>query len=60
MGDADRAILWLRIAVEDRAPMTLFAGVHAALDPIRGDPRFGEIIAAIGLGPCREAAPTRS
>jgi uncharacterized protein (TIGR02996 family) len=60
MGDADEAIRWLRIAVEDRAPMTLFAGVHAALDPIRGDPRFGEIIVAIGLGPCREAAPARS
>jgi TolB-like protein/Tfp pilus assembly protein PilF len=59
MGDADEAIRWLRVAVDDRAPMTLFAGVHATLDPIRSDPRFAEIIAAIGLGPSGEPAPAR-
>jgi uncharacterized protein (TIGR02996 family) len=59
MGDADDALRWLRVAVDDRAPMTLFAGVHAALDPVRGDPRFAGIIDAIGLGRSCEAAPAR-
>jgi TolB-like protein/Tfp pilus assembly protein PilF len=51
MGDADDAVAWLRTAIEERAPMTLFAGVHAALDPIRGDARFPEILRALGILP---------
>ena len=33
--------------------MTLFAGVHAALDPVRDDPRFPEILHAVGFTPAR-------
>ena len=53
MGDADAAIRWLRESVAERAPMTLFAGVHAALDPVRDDPRFPEILHAVGFTPAR-------
>lgn len=48
MGDADEAIDWLGAAVDERAPMALFAAVHAALDPVRGDPRFAGILQRIG------------
>lgn len=51
MGDADDAFAWLRTAIAERAPLTLFAGVHAALDPIRGDARLPEILRAVGVLP---------
>ena len=52
MADADNAAFrWLESAIDERAPMTLFAGVHPALDPIRGDPRFGGIRRRLGLPP---------
>ena len=49
MADADRAMQWLQAAIDERAPMTLFAGVHAALDPVRGDPRFTPILRRGGI-----------
>lgn len=49
MRDADAAFAWLAAAIDERAPMTLFAGVHPALDPIRGDPRFAGVLAAVGI-----------
>ena len=36
-------------AVDERAPMVLFAGVHAVLDPVRADPRFAGILRSVGL-----------
>ena len=56
MSDADNAIAWLQAAIDERAPMTLFAGVHAALDPIRDDPRFAGILRSIGIPPPQVAA----
>lgn len=49
MADADRAMQWLQAAIDERAPMTLFAGVYAALDPVRGDPRFTPILRRGGI-----------
>lgn len=49
MGEADEAIQWLSEAIVERAPMALFAGIHATLDPVRGDGRFPAILRAIGL-----------
>lgn len=51
MSDADRAIEWLRRAVDERAPMALFCAVYAGLDPVRGDPRFSGILRDLGLRP---------
>ncbi|MBK7333710.1 MAG: tetratricopeptide repeat protein [Betaproteobacteria bacterium] len=53
MSDIDCAIDWLRRAVDERAPMVLFSGVHAALDPVRADPRFAGILRSVGLPPRR-------
>jgi len=49
MADADRALRWLQAAIDERAPMTLFAGVHVALDPLRGDPRLAPILRRGGI-----------
>lgn len=49
MGEVNDALRLLSAAVAERAPMTLFAGVHAALDPVRGDQRFPAILDALGL-----------
>lgn len=51
LADADAAFAWIDTAIRERAPMTLFAGVHPALDPIRGDPRFCLVIERVGLRP---------
>ena len=56
MADANAAFRWLESAIDERAPMTLFAGVHPALDPIRGDPRFGGILRRLGLPPTQAEA----
>ena len=55
MSDIDCAIDWLRRAVDERAPMVLFSGVHAALDPVRADLRFAGILRSVGL-PLRMAS----
>ncbi|MBK6805731.1 MAG: winged helix-turn-helix domain-containing protein [Betaproteobacteria bacterium] len=55
MSDIDCAIDWLRRAVDERAPMVLFSGVHAALDPVRTDLRFAGILRSVGL-PLRMAS----
>lgn len=49
MGDADNAIRWMQVAFDERTPMMLFAGVHAAFDPIRGDPRFEAMLRHEGI-----------
>jgi Flp pilus assembly protein TadD len=59
MADADAAFLWLGRAIDERAPMTLFAGVHPALDPVRDDPRFAGILRRIGLPPAPAVAAAR-
>jgi hypothetical protein len=49
MAYTDEALRWLQAAVDERAPMTLFAAVHAALDPVRDDPRFAGILRSIDI-----------
>jgi len=49
MAEADEAMHWLNEAIAERAPMTLFAGIHATLDPVRDDKRFAAILHDIGL-----------
>ena len=49
MADADEAMRWLSEAIAERAPMTLFAGIHATLDLVRDDRRFPTILHSIGL-----------
>lgn len=47
LGDRDEAFQWLDRAYERR--IIWFIKVHPALDPLRGDPRFGELLKKTGL-----------
>jgi TolB-like protein/Flp pilus assembly protein TadD len=47
LGDRDTAFQWLDRAYERR--IVWFLKVHPALDPLRGDPRYGKLLKKTGL-----------
>ncbi|HEU4940372.1 MAG TPA: protein kinase [Candidatus Eisenbacteria bacterium] len=49
LGDVDEAFTWLETAVKERATGVAFLRVHPRLDPIRKDPRYGELVRRLGL-----------
>jgi len=49
LGETDRAFDWLGEAVEERSSLLVWLKVVPAFDPIRGDPRFEKLLAAVGL-----------
>jgi serine/threonine protein kinase/tetratricopeptide (TPR) repeat protein len=51
LGDRDQAFAWLERALEDRDRMMVSLRVHPRLDPLRGDPRFADLLRRIGLAP---------
>jgi len=50
LGDADRAFRLLDRAYELRSTELLELKVEPWFDPLRGDPRFGALLARVGLG----------
>lgn len=60
MSDADAALAWLAVAVNERAPLTLFARVHPALDPIRDDARLSVLLNRSGLPPAPAGRVTQA
>lgn len=50
VGDRDRAFEWLEVGKERRPHSMLQIAADPALDPIRGDPRFAEVLERIGIG----------
>jgi hypothetical protein len=46
----DRAFEWMQRAHEERRGRLVYLRVDPALDPIRDDPRFGELAARLNLG----------
>jgi serine/threonine protein kinase/Tfp pilus assembly protein PilF len=49
LGDVEEAFTWLETAVKERATGLAFLRVHPRLDPIRKDPRYGELVRRLGL-----------
>ncbi|HET9941606.1 MAG TPA: protein kinase [Candidatus Eisenbacteria bacterium] len=49
LGDLDDAFAWLETAVKEQATGLIFLRVHPRLDPIRKDPRYGELVRRLGL-----------
>lgn len=49
LGEDDEAMRWLETAFEDAEPLATFFSVWPALDPVRDDPRFQEILRKMGL-----------
>ena len=53
LGDNDQAFAWLEKAYEERSNHIAFFKVNPTVDPLRSDPRFGELLRRIGLKPER-------
>jgi hypothetical protein len=45
LGDTEQAFSWMKKTVEEPSWFALQLGVNPLLDPLRSDPRFGEILA---------------
>ncbi len=55
LGDTEKGIYLLERSLEERSTLALFAPIDPVLKPLRGDPRFEEIIARLKL-PARRPA----
>jgi serine/threonine-protein kinase len=51
LGDHDEAFRWLNRARDAREPWLTTLNIDRAFDPLRVDPRFNEIVRAMGLEP---------
>jgi TolB-like protein/Tfp pilus assembly protein PilF/tRNA A-37 threonylcarbamoyl transferase component Bud32 len=49
LGDADRALDWMERALDDRRGWLVYLNVNPLLDPLRGHPRFEELIRRMRL-----------
>jgi tetratricopeptide (TPR) repeat protein len=50
LGEIDSAFTWLERALEHKGEALLSSKTDPKLDPLRGDPRFAELLKKIGLG----------
>jgi tetratricopeptide (TPR) repeat protein len=49
LGHKDQAFQWLEKAYEDRSEWLAWIAIEPKLDPIRGDPRFAELLRRMNL-----------
>jgi TolB-like protein/Flp pilus assembly protein TadD len=49
LGDKEQAFYWLEEAYKEQSNILQFLKTHPYFDPIRGDPRFVELVRRIGL-----------
>jgi tetratricopeptide (TPR) repeat protein len=49
LGEYDRAFFWLEEAYKEQSNLLQFLKVHPIFDPIRGDPRFADLVRRVGL-----------
>jgi TolB-like protein/Tfp pilus assembly protein PilF len=49
LGDNDQAFAWLEQAYKEQSNILQFLKVHPYFDPIRGDPRFADLLRRTGL-----------
>jgi TolB-like protein/DNA-binding winged helix-turn-helix (wHTH) protein len=49
LGDKDQAFHWLNIAYQEHDWLLISLSTNFRLDPIRGDPRFAELVRKVGL-----------
>jgi len=50
LGENEHAFAWLEEAYKERSSMLQFLKVHPLFDPLRGDPRFVDLLHRVGLG----------
>ena len=51
LGDVDRAMQWLEIAYTERSSALVYLKIEPLFDPLRGDPRFADLVRRVGLPP---------
>ncbi len=49
LGENDHAFVWLEQAYKEQSNILQFLKVHPYFDPIRGDPRFADLVHRVGL-----------
>ena len=49
LGQKDAAFEWLQKAVNERSTFLVYSKWEPRLDPLRSDPRFGQILKKIGF-----------
>jgi predicted Zn-dependent protease len=49
LGDNEQAFYWLEEAYKEQSNILQFLKTHPYFDPIRGDPRFVELVRRVGL-----------
>ncbi len=49
LGENEQAFIWLEEAYKEQSNMLQFVKVHPYFDPIRGDPRFADLVRRVGL-----------
>jgi len=49
LGDNDQAFYWLEQAYREQSNILQFLKTHPFFDPIRGDPRFADLVRRVGL-----------
>jgi serine/threonine-protein kinase len=49
LGNMDQAIESVAKSVDEREPFSAFLKLDPGFDPLRGDPRFGELVSRLGV-----------
>lgn len=49
LGEYDRVFFWLEEAFKEQSNLLQFLKVHPIFDPVRGDPRFNDLVHRVGL-----------
>jgi TolB-like protein/Flp pilus assembly protein TadD len=50
LGDNEQAFTWIERAYQEQSNILQFLKVHPFFDPLRGDPRFKDLLHRVGLG----------
>ena len=50
LGERDQAFAWLERAYQEQSGILQLLKVHPPFDPLRGDPRFADLLHRVGLG----------
>ncbi len=53
LGDNEQTFFWLERAYKEHSPILGYIKVHPFFDPLRGDPRFADLVRRVGLDQTR-------